>query len=168
MPRDYTTTSPVVRFWQKVSVDADGCWLWLGALHDSGYGIMQRGRRGEGVVRAHRFSWEIHHGAIPADMSVLHRCDVRACVRPDHLFLGTKADNSRDMAEKNRWRNQTTLSERDVSVIKRDLRLGRVRRDIAATFGVTRDVIDNIAAGRCWARVPEAQSSEHTALRSGR
>jgi hypothetical protein len=78
-----------------------GCWLWTGAWTPSrGYGLV----RGEGGRRtvAHRRSWELHCGPIPAGMKVLHKCDVRLCVNPDHLFLGTLGDNNRDAYDKGR------------------------------------------------------------------
>jgi HNH endonuclease len=89
------------RFWAKV-VKTTTCWLWVGACRDNGYGHLSRGKRGEGNISAHRASWEIYFGPIPDGLDVLHRCDVHNCVRPDHLFLGTQADNTHDMIEKGR------------------------------------------------------------------
>lgn len=89
------------RFWEKVQKGPD-CWLWQGATSRRGYGEIQRGSRGEGPVEVHRIVWELTNGAIPAGMEVCHRCDVPACVRVDHLFLGTHADNMGDMARKGR------------------------------------------------------------------
>jgi hypothetical protein len=77
----------------------DGCWEWTGGTSSKGYGRIKYGGRME---QAHRVAWETHVGPIPPGMWVLHKCDNRRCVRPDHLFLGTHADNMRDRNQKGR------------------------------------------------------------------
>lgn len=102
------------RLWAKVVKDPadDGCWNWTGArlarprTGEPGYGVMKIGGRAGKVEYVHRISYEINVAPIPAGLCVLHHCDNTACVRPSHLFLGTKDDNNKDMAFKGRWRNQ--------------------------------------------------------------
>lgn len=90
------------RFWAKVK-KGEGCWLWTASLRNKGYGAFAY-RLNRRVIqdRAHRFSWLLAFGPVPDGLFVLHRCDTPACVRPDHLFLGTNADNVRDMMAKGR------------------------------------------------------------------
>jgi hypothetical protein len=86
------------RFFAKVQ-KTDGCWLWTASLNKAGYGqIYAEGR----PQHASRISWRIHNGAIPAGLHVCHHCDNPRCVRPDHLFLGTRSDNMQDMLAKGR------------------------------------------------------------------
>lgn len=91
-------SSIYTRFITKVAFAGSDCWYWYGAMHKLGYGIMPA----LGESKAHRVSWRLHKGDIPDGMFVLHKCDVRNCVNPDHLFLGTQTDNMRDMVNKDR------------------------------------------------------------------
>lgn len=94
----------VARFWNAVRVtpELDGCWTWTRSKDTRmGYGRLHV--RGLSTV-AHRASWQIQTGPIPSGMCVLHRCDNPPCVRPDHLFLGTKGDNNADRDSKGRGR----------------------------------------------------------------
>lgn len=100
------------RFYEKIVCDlATGCWIWIGGIGANGYGRFAYSA--SVYIPSHRFSWGLLIGEIPPDMFVLHRCDAlrpigdtfyRRCVRPDHLFLGTKADNTHDMMTKGRAR----------------------------------------------------------------
>lgn len=93
------------RIWRFISPEPNsGCWLWEGAQNNVGYGKIGLGGAREGTALVHRLMWEHSNGAVPEGMFVLHRCDVRACCNPDHLFLGTALDNMRDMHAKGRGR----------------------------------------------------------------
>lgn len=99
------------RFWAKVEKGQE-CWVWTGSTDAWGYGKINRGRQGEGNIKAHRLSWQIHFGD-PGSLFVLHRCDNPPCVNPEHLFLGTAKDNAADMAAKGRhFRHRQTRCKR--------------------------------------------------------
>lgn len=76
-----------------------GCWIWQGTKHKSGYGWIKAFGK---VVSAHRLSYELHRGPIPNGMHILHSCDVKDCVNPDHLHVGTHAQNMAEAFERNR------------------------------------------------------------------
>lgn len=93
--------SIVDRFNNKIDRNGpNGCHIWVASTNKNGYGVL---RTHDGyTLLAHRFAWELVHGEIPAGMLVLHRCDNRQCVNPDHLYLGTHKDNMRDMVARKR------------------------------------------------------------------
>jgi len=99
------------RFWKKVPKgDEDDCWEWQADRTKDGYGRLYLSGGGTSGLpnkfgRAHRIAWQLANGEIPHGLSVLHRCDNRACCNAKHLFLGTQADNVRDMYAKGRNRN---------------------------------------------------------------
>ncbi len=87
------------RFWSKVD-KTSGCWVWTaGRFKPTLYGAFQDEGKAK---RAHRVSWEMTNGEVPDGLDVLHKCDNPPCVKPDHLFLGTQADNNRDRDSKGR------------------------------------------------------------------
>lgn len=103
MPLTLQNLSPTIerRFWKKV-IRTDGCWLWTAKSLPKGYGLIRAGRKDEPWILAHRVSYAIEYGSVPALMHVLHVCDNPRCVNPAHLFLGHQSDNNADMRRKGR------------------------------------------------------------------
>lgn len=132
-----------------------GCWLWLGAMTSAGYGHVCIGRK---TMPAHRRSWEIRKGQIPCGMHVLHKCDNRMCVNPDHLFIGTNADNIADKVAKGRQKQKVIgeispnakLNELIVRSIKIDTRPNTV---IGRELGVSNVLISLVKRGKAWRHV---------------
>ena len=116
-----------------------GCWLWLGGHQTNGYGLCRK-------TTAHRVSWLIHRGPIPNGLYVLHRCDVRSCVNPDHLFVGTQAENLADMLRKGRCR--TRIGDAAILEARRDHAAGVGVRELARRHGVTATTMSRILAGK--------------------
>lgn len=140
------------------STDRSGpCWIWIGAKRD-GYGrLTWAGKR---FQSAHRLAWEAVHGPIPAGLLVCHTCDVRACVRPEHLFLGTPGDNARDRERKGRGHDRrgsrngnARLSVQDVRSIRVALDLGVSQGALARRHAVKQATIWEIAHKKTWVGV---------------
>lgn len=151
---------PEVRFLSSIEFDTNGgCWLWSRPPASTGYGTLWMGGRN---VSVHRYSWERAHGPIPQGAGyhgncVLHKCDVRACVNPDHLFLGTAGENNRDRDLKGRHRGprgeingRRKLSGAEVAAI-RSLHGNASQREIARKFGVSQPAVSMIMTGKAWA-----------------
>lgn len=129
-----------------------GCWLWNGTYAHTGYGQI---RINGTVYGAHRLSYELHVGAIPTGMSILHKCDNRACVNPGHLYAGTQSENMRDMVQRNRSatgaRNHATkLTPKAVQIIRASQDTDAA---IAHRFGVSRPAVRNVRMRRVWRHV---------------
>lgn len=131
-----------------------GCWLWSGALTAYGYGRMVYNYQRK---VAHRVSWEVHRGPIPGGMCVCHRCDNRACVNPEHLFLGTQRDNMRDMTRKGRRAVGrvcgSNLSERDVLRMRAMRACGFAYREIADAIGTSGSTAARVCLRQVWKHV---------------
>jgi hypothetical protein len=153
MRRPHRIADPVRRFEANVMPLTEcGCWAWLGTLYWTGHGMLSlRGK----VTGAHRFSWALHRGPIPPGKSVLHHCDVACCVNPDHLYLGTQADNIRDRNARKRSAvgervGSSKLTECDVREI---LKSSEPQRVLAQRFQVSTSTIRGVRSGKWWRRV---------------
>lgn len=138
--------------------EKSGCWEWIAGKYPGGYGgFALHGKTGH----AHRASYELHFGKIPDGMHVLHRCDNRPCVNPEHLFLGTQLDNIADKKAKERQAKGIThgsakLTEQDVLDI-RAIR-GMSQRAIGRQYGIGQAQVKDIRQGRYWKHLLAAQS----------
>lgn len=141
------------RFWSKVDKSGD-CWLWKGSRFWSGYGAFELNGK---VQRAHRVAWELTFGSIPDELQVLHYCDNPPCVNPEHLWLGTKADNSADMAKKDRvayGEAQGSSKLKATEVVRiRKLAGSMAQRPLARLFGVNQSQVCRIIQREQWARL---------------
>ena len=150
---NYVKGSVNDRFWAKVQKTTN-CWIWLASKDIKGYGWF--GINSKNVVKAHRFSYELHKGKIPKGIFVCHSCDNPHCVRPNHLWLGTNDDNVQDMVKKMRHtfgeRNaMAKLTEKNVMKIKKLLHTGEYTgRQIAKLFNVSGVIISQIKHGTRW------------------
>jgi HNH endonuclease len=134
-----------------------GCLLWCGSFRKNGYGQFFP-KKGVSML-AHRASWELQNGPIPTGLSILHKCDVPACVEPSHLFPGTQADNMADMVKKGR----STQGARHPNARTSESKVREIAaavgsyREISIRFGVTRDIVSHIKQRRTWKHLWEAK-----------
>lgn len=140
-----------------------GCWLWLGATQNSGYGHtkLPRSRKSTG---AHRLSYMLHVGPIPANSDVCHKCDTKLCVNPAHLFVGSRRDNLRDCVAKGRnsrgeSHGKLMSGERSphakltwpkVRAIREAAAKGATNKEQALAHGVTPGAVSHIINCRSW------------------
>lgn len=140
-------------FWQHVR-RTDFCWFWTGSTNKAGYGV-------HGAILAHRASWMLLRGELDSRRKLLHTCDNRRCVNPNHLYPGTQMDNVRDMLNRGRgvWRagdknHNAKLSEAQAKEIIALCKTGEhTKAAIGRRFGVTAVLIGHIAKGRAWAHL---------------
>jgi hypothetical protein len=167
------------RFWEKVNrngpvpserPDLGSCWTWEASIDPSGYGRFGVKKQ---VRKSHRVAWEIAHGPIPDGLHVLHKCDNPACVRVDHLFLGTNRDNTLDKIRKGRqptgdrhWKRarpelglrgekhaMAKLTEAQVIEIRRLHSAGLNQRELGERFRVSRSTIHLVVSRKLWRHI---------------
>lgn len=167
----------ITRFWSKV--DKNGpvpshmphlghCWIWIASRMSTGYGAFNYPNGNSPTQLSHRVAWQLSNGPIPNRLFVLHRCDNRKCVNPEHLFLGTNTDNVRDMIAKNRSPNlvknlgpvrrgssqpNSKLIESQIIEIRRLGTDGFSCQKIAEQFGVTHGAIRLIIKRERWSHI---------------
>lgn len=133
------------KFWTRVE-KTETCWLWTGHMTHDGYGTLRRRKiEQKKMLYAHRYAWMLTHGLIPEGELVLHRCDVRNCVNPEHLFLGSHHTNHIDMAMKER--STLTLTADQVREVRTRWAAGARQVDLAATFGISQSTVSRLVRG---------------------
>ncbi len=140
-------------FWSLVD-KTETCWLWKGHINADGYGQ----RRQDGIQgEAHRVAWRLTHGDIPKGRYVLHRCDVRHCVNPAHLFLGTNDENMADMVRKGRQpMGERNAASKLTEAAVRDIRANPHSETVAQRakrFGIGLSTAYEIINRKRWAHV---------------
>ena len=124
------------RFWNNVNIsDKDSCWDWKAGRSGTGYGCCYCG---SSERKAHRVSWIYTNGPIPKDKLVLHKCDNRLCVNPNHLYLGSRSDNQRDRADSNSIKFTKDMIE---SMKRMYYEYGLKQKEIARIFKTDQSVI---------------------------
>lgn len=140
------------------SAPEDGCWEWMRARNNMGYGTLTINGR---AAYAHRLAYELAGNEVPEGQHVLHSCDNPACINPAHLSAGTRSDNMQDAARKGRLRTPEValygsanpaakLDETTVRSIRRLLAKGWTQAEIAERHDISQSQVSNIARGRHW------------------
>lgn len=150
--RPYTAEEAAAAFWAKVDKrDPAECWPWTGAVTTHGYGSVKFQHRYRG---AHRLAYILTNGEPAKGIQVLHRCDNRLCCNPAHHFLGTLADNMRDMVEKGR--KATKLTPEDVREIRRLCAAPKYRgriKEVSQRFGISPSQVITIRNRKQWEHI---------------
>jgi hypothetical protein len=170
------------RFWSKVNKDGPTqphmptpCWVWTAFRNEHGYGRL--GVSGK-TQSAHRVALQLEGAVIPPDRMVLHHCDHPACVRPDHLYIGTPADNMRDCISRGRRRHvilygeeasRSKLTAADVAAIRKLYAENATHAELARQFNVDRSTIGMVLTGKSWSTLttPPVDYSKRTRKRYG-
>jgi DNA-binding XRE family transcriptional regulator len=135
----------------------DQCWNWVAGKSGNGYGMIKIAGKNR---LAHRVSYLLYKSE-DLDNNVLHTCDNRACVNPNHLYLGDQKDNLRDAVERGRLdfqgekNKRAKLTKEDVKEVRKMLDNGMTQREVGDNFGVSRGCIADIDQGRSWSHVDD-------------
>ena len=154
-PNQHTALPMIPRFFSHVAFGSSSCWYWVGSVDPSGYGKFSYPKEN----KAHRAAFRIFTGEIPDGMKVMHKCDTRCCVNPEHLILGTQAENVADMMQKKRHRSVGRFGEKNpmsrltiaqVQEIRNRVSSGETQRSMCKVFGVSPMTISRVVRKETW------------------
>lgn len=153
MPRRSVPMPEFIR--QRIRKNADGCWIWTGAKMNAGYGSIMRAHRGGVSKLAHRVAWETWVGPIPPGRVVMHQCDVKLCINPAHLCLGTIRQNTQDAVRKGIFprgekHGASKLTQAQVTRIRQLSKQGMTGNALARRFHVSPMTISILLRGKTW------------------
>lgn len=166
-------------FWRRATT-GEGCWTWQEGVGGRGYGRVHGAAYGVPTTLAHRVAWVLAGNPDPGELCVLHHCDNPPCIRPDHLFLGTRGDNSADMMQKGRHRvsrnpehftkgsrnGRAKLAEEQVVELRKRAIAGEHYSTLAAAYGITPSRANGIILGNGWRHIwPYFEERAHSARR---
>lgn len=160
--------TPEARFWSKVNKDGPiirpelgPCWLWTGATTTWGYGKLKIPGPSREHIGAHRYAYEMTNAPPPAGFDVCHKCDNPPCVRPGHLFAGTRSDNMRDCVQKGRRRDRSgensvtaKLTWKSVAEVRARAKSGEDYVSIAKSFGLDPTTVGCCVRYKSWINPP--------------
>lgn len=145
-------------FSERYVVTPSGCWEWNGVRSPKGYGVAKVLGVRHKLIRAHRLSYQLHKGPIPAGMLVLHSCDNPPCVNPDHLRIGTSIDNMSDAKERGRLnfgeRNPLAVVTEEIVLKIRADSPALSYREIALKYDISKPTVAQIVTRRTWRHLP--------------
>ena len=151
------------KFMSRLVFGMSDCWYWNGSVDDLGYGRFVSARKDTGEIKAHRIAWVLfNERPIPDGMMILHSCDVRNCVNPDHLSLGTQLENMTDMVRRGRHRvvpmpgesnPQAKLTKDAVLAMRKDASNGMNSHQAAKKYGVAVMTANRAIRGETWKQI---------------
>jgi HNH endonuclease len=155
--KNETVAKAIVRFYSKIVIHENGCWLWqASAANKFGHGRFYWKLKN---YQAHRVAWTIERGSMPI-LQICHKCDVPKCCNPDHLFEGTQMDNVRDMITKGRAKKShgerhfaAKLTATDVIEIRERKMAGATYREITNNFKINHKTAWNVVNLKTWRHV---------------
>lgn len=137
----------LARFWAKAERQSNGCLVWIGASNKNGYGVFAYQGK---TYPAHRFAYMAAYGPIPIGKMVLHSCDVRGCIDPDHLSAGTAADNARDCVSRGRHGGWRKLDKNSVVEIRLRHSKGASIAALAREHRVSEPTVHSVVRYKTW------------------